>query len=164
MTAADENLQKIEHIVVLMMENRSFGHMLGFLTIEQGREEIEGPTLAMKNDCRGESFRTSNGLRNNLKPSRPYNLPSFVRHLEPEQWRWYSHDYVPILWLIDPEYGLAEESVPATRHLRQHRALHWLHRRDGRHRRRERMDGTDGRQSLATATGRDHRGRRQPRD
>jgi phospholipase C len=34
-TEADENLRKIDHIVVLMMENRSFDHLLGFLTIEQ---------------------------------------------------------------------------------------------------------------------------------
>ena len=33
----DKNLEKIDHIVVLMMENRSFDHMLGFLTIESGR-------------------------------------------------------------------------------------------------------------------------------
>jgi len=56
MTEADENLRKIDHIVVLMMENRSFDHMLGFLTIEQGREDIEGPILEMKNDYRGETF------------------------------------------------------------------------------------------------------------
>jgi phospholipase C len=37
-------LGEIEHIVVLMMENRSFDHMLGFLTIEQGRSDVEGPT------------------------------------------------------------------------------------------------------------------------
>ena len=48
MTEADDNLRKIDHIVVLMMENRSFDHMLGFLTIEQGRTDVEGPTLAMK--------------------------------------------------------------------------------------------------------------------
>ena len=29
----DVNLQKIDHIVVLMMENRSFDHMLGFLKL-----------------------------------------------------------------------------------------------------------------------------------
>ena len=34
----------VDHVVVLMMENRSFDHMLGFLTIEQGRDDIEGPT------------------------------------------------------------------------------------------------------------------------
>jgi phospholipase C len=208
MTAADENLRKIDHIVVLMMENRSFDHMLGFLTLEQGRTDIDGPTLAMKNEYRGDTYHvhpatstklvkaqdpchsgwcvdeqlagsnggflanymktrrgplvgnpgivmavhtaaqlpvyafladrfcvcdrwfcsvrgatmpnrcyavagTSNGTRDNLKPPRPYNLASFARHLKPEQWRWYSHDYVPMLWLIDPEYGLTEESVPA---------------------------------------------------
>ena len=176
MTEADDNLRKIDHVVVLMMENRSFDHMLGFLTIEQGREDVEGPTTAMKNEYRGESFHvhpavrttmtkaqdpchsswcvdeqvshdcggfvsnfmktrkggganpgvvmayhpaahlpvydflarefcvcdhwfcsvpgatmpnrcyaaagTSNGLRDNIKPSRPYNVPSFVRHLK----------------------------------------------------------------------------------
>jgi phospholipase C len=205
---SDENLQKIDHIVVLMMENRSFDHMLGFLSIDQGRGDVDGPTLEMTNDYRGETYRvhpatstrmskaqdpchsgwcvdeqlsnknsgfvsnymktrkgpivgppdivmayhtaeqlpvyayladefcvcnrwfcsvrgatmpnrcyavagTSNGLRNNLSPTRPYNVPSFVRHLKPEQWRWYSHDYVPMLWLIDPQFGLDQEAVPA---------------------------------------------------
>jgi phospholipase C len=35
---ARENLQKIEHIVVLMMENRSFDHMLGYLGLPEGDE------------------------------------------------------------------------------------------------------------------------------
>ncbi len=207
MTEADDNLRKIDHVVVLMMENRSFDHMLGFLTIEQGREDVEGPTTAMKNEYRGESFHvhpavrttmtkaqdpchsswcvdeqvshdcggfvsnfmktrkggganpgvvmayhpaahlpvydflarefcvcdhwfcsvpgatmpnrcyaaagTSNGLRDNIKPSRPYNVPSFVRHLKDDQWRWYSHDYVPTIWLLDPDVGLSIENVPA---------------------------------------------------
>jgi hypothetical protein len=30
--------------------------MLGFLTIEEGREDIEGPTLELKNEYRGETF------------------------------------------------------------------------------------------------------------
>ncbi len=41
--AAVENLDKIEHIVVLMLENRSFDHMLGYLTLT-GRNDIEGLT------------------------------------------------------------------------------------------------------------------------
>jgi phospholipase C len=41
-TKADENLQTIDHIVVLMMENRSFDHMLGFLTIDHVRDDVEG--------------------------------------------------------------------------------------------------------------------------
>lgn len=28
-------------------------------------------------------------------------------------WRWYSHDYVPMLWLVDPEFGLNHEAVPS---------------------------------------------------
>lgn len=41
--AALENLKKVEHIVVLMMENRSFDQMLGFLKLEKRLEdEVEG--------------------------------------------------------------------------------------------------------------------------
>jgi phospholipase C len=204
----DANLEKIDHIVVLMMENRSFDHMLGFLTLELGRSDLEGPTLAMKNSYRGEDYHvhpaqgttlvkaqdpchsgwcvdeqlkgksggfvanymktrkgplignpgvvmayhtaaqlpvyrflaeqfavcdhwfcsvggatmpnrcyatagTSNGHRDNLQQAEPWNLPAFVRHLDDDAWRWYSHDYVPMLWLVDPKYGLARESLPA---------------------------------------------------
>jgi phospholipase C len=207
----DANLQKIDHIVVLMMENRSFDHMLGFLKLDLGRTDIDGPTLEMSNTYRGETFNvhpaqgttlvkaqdpshsgwsvdaqvanncggfvsnyvltrqgqlvgnpgvvmayhtaaqlpvyayladqfavcdrwfcsvpgatmpnrcyatagTSSGHRDNLSPSQPWNLASFVRHLDDANpaatWRWYSHDYVPMLWVIDPEYGL-KEPVPA---------------------------------------------------
>ena len=66
MTEADDNLRKIDHIVVLMMENRSFDHMLGFLTIEQGREDVEGPTPAMKNEYRGESFHVHPAARTTM--------------------------------------------------------------------------------------------------
>ncbi len=37
-------VSKVDHIVVLMMENRSFDHMLGFLTIDGGRSDVEGLT------------------------------------------------------------------------------------------------------------------------
>ena len=66
MTEADDNLRKIDHVVVLMMENRSFDHMLGFLTIEQGRDDVEGPTLAMKNEYRGESFHVHPAARTTM--------------------------------------------------------------------------------------------------
>jgi phospholipase C len=51
-----DQLQKIKRIVVLMMENRSFDHTLGFLTIEQGRTDLEGPKLAMSNSYRGDTY------------------------------------------------------------------------------------------------------------
>jgi phospholipase C len=202
------NLLKVDHIVVLMLENRSFDHMLGFLSIDEGRTDLEGPTTALENKAGGKTFPfhaakstklvkaqdpchsgscvdeqvaegqmsgfasnykktrpkppfkgdtpatimtyhtadqlpvyaylgdrfcvcdhwfcsvggatmpnrcyaaagTSEGHRDNLKPSRPWNLASFIRHLDAAkvQWRWYSHDYVPSLWLIDPVYGLSQ--------------------------------------------------------
>jgi phospholipase C len=36
------NLEKVDHIVVLMLENRSFDHMLGYLSLEAGRGDIDG--------------------------------------------------------------------------------------------------------------------------
>ena len=208
------NLQKIDHVVVLMMENRSFDHMLGFLTIDEGRTDVEGLTDGLENKGpAGKSFPvhqakmtrlvkaqdpchsgwcvdeqvadgamsgfatnyvktrpkppmqgdspatimayhtaeqlpvyayladrfsvcdhwfcsvggatmpnrcyaaagTSGGHRDNLKPPRPYNLVSFVRHLDHAnvEWRWYSHDYVPTLWMIDPAYGLSGQAIPS---------------------------------------------------
>ncbi len=36
------NLQKIDHVVVLMLENRSFDCMLGYLSLNGGRADIDG--------------------------------------------------------------------------------------------------------------------------
>jgi phospholipase C len=37
------NLDKVEHIVVLMLENRSFDHMLGYLSFEGARSDVDRP-------------------------------------------------------------------------------------------------------------------------
>ena len=39
----------IDHVVVLMMENRSFDHMLGGVCIEEGRTDVDGLTPQMTN-------------------------------------------------------------------------------------------------------------------
>jgi phospholipase C len=49
-------LQRIDHIVVLMLENRSFDHMLGYLRLEGGREDIEGLQVWMANSHGGRSY------------------------------------------------------------------------------------------------------------
>ena len=36
------NLGKVDHVVVLMMENRSFDQMLGYLSLEKGRTDVDG--------------------------------------------------------------------------------------------------------------------------
>jgi phospholipase C len=204
------NLRQIDHIVVLMMENRSFDHMLGFLTVEEERTDVDGPTLDLFNAYNGVQYKvhparstqlikaqdpdhssagvadqleegnsgfvrnyvetrsgamvgspdivmayhtgdqlpvyrylaeqfcvcdhwfcsvpgatmpnrcyavagTSGGTKDNHHPPRPYNFSSFARHLSRAKvsWRWYSHDYTPMLWMIDPVFGLSEEAEPA---------------------------------------------------
>ncbi len=55
-TRARRNLNKIDHIVVLMLENRSFDQMLGYLSIEGQRNEVEGLRDGLTNalhDCDG---------------------------------------------------------------------------------------------------------------
>lgn len=51
-----DNLKKIEHIVVLVMENRSFDHMLGYLKLEGSRPEVDGLTAGMSNESGGKTF------------------------------------------------------------------------------------------------------------
>src|SRR6266853_5897858 len=50
------NLDKIEHIVVLMMENRSFDHVLGYLTLELGRTDVDGLTKDLRNTYQGKDY------------------------------------------------------------------------------------------------------------
>jgi phospholipase C len=42
--SADDLLAPIEHIVVLMMENRSFDHAFGSLSLIEGRDDVDGLT------------------------------------------------------------------------------------------------------------------------
>ena len=60
--AALKNLvAKVDHIVVLMMENRSFDHMLGFLTIDEGRTDVEGLPPGLSNGPSGMSYADAPG-------------------------------------------------------------------------------------------------------
>jgi len=73
--AVDEtaaNLRKIEHIVVLMLENRSFDHMLGHLSLENGRAEIDGLQPGMSNRYRNKTYKIRHLQRTALtKPEDP---------------------------------------------------------------------------------------------
>jgi len=53
---ASSRLERIEHIVVLMLENRSFDHMLGYLSLEAGRNDVNGLRLGMANDHAGRRY------------------------------------------------------------------------------------------------------------
>jgi phospholipase C len=49
-------LDEIEHIVVLMLENRSFDHMLGYLGLEKGSLDVDGLREGMANEHEGRSY------------------------------------------------------------------------------------------------------------
>ena len=51
-----EALDEIEHIVVLMLENRSFDHMLGYLSLEPGGLDVDGLQAGMANEYEGHSY------------------------------------------------------------------------------------------------------------
>ena len=51
------NLRKIEHIVVLILENRSFDHMLGYLTLQAGRADVDGLKASMANSYQGKTYK-----------------------------------------------------------------------------------------------------------
>jgi phospholipase C len=50
------SLANIDHIVVLMMENRSFDHMLGYLRRDRGRTDIDGLHGTETNSYRGVQY------------------------------------------------------------------------------------------------------------
>ena len=50
------NLEKVDHIVVLMLENRSFDHMLGYLSLEGGRGDVDGLRREFANEHDGRSY------------------------------------------------------------------------------------------------------------
>ena len=49
-------LAQIDHIVVLMMENRSFDHLLGYLSLVGGRDDVDGLRPGMQNEHEGRSY------------------------------------------------------------------------------------------------------------
>jgi phospholipase C len=54
--AEQSGLARIEHVVVLMLENRSFDHMLGYLSLEGGRGDVEGLRPGLANEHGGASY------------------------------------------------------------------------------------------------------------
>jgi phospholipase C len=54
--SAAANLEKIDHVVVLMLENRSFDHMLGYLSLAGGRKDVDGLQPGHANEHQGRSY------------------------------------------------------------------------------------------------------------
>jgi len=56
--AADALRERIQHIVVLMMENRSFDHMVGYLSLTGGRDDVDGLRSDHANVWEGQRYPT----------------------------------------------------------------------------------------------------------
>jgi len=50
------NLEKVDHVVVVMLENRSFDHMLGYLSLSGRRPEIDGLRPGLANEYQGRTY------------------------------------------------------------------------------------------------------------
>jgi phospholipase C len=50
------SLEKVGHVVVLMLENRSFDHMLGYLGLGGRRPEIDGLRPGLANEYQGRTY------------------------------------------------------------------------------------------------------------
>ncbi len=50
------NLDKVDHVVVVMLENRSFDHMLGYLSLTGGRSDIDGLRPELANQYEGRTY------------------------------------------------------------------------------------------------------------
>jgi phospholipase C len=65
--------QKVDHIVVLMQENRSFDNMLGYLTVKEGRKDVDGLTGKESNGFPGLKPAIVNPLKDTLFPFSPHH-------------------------------------------------------------------------------------------
>lgn len=50
------NLEKVDHVVVMMLENRSFDHMLGYLSLTGRRPDIDGLRSGFANEYQGRIY------------------------------------------------------------------------------------------------------------
>jgi phospholipase C len=54
--AGAASLEKIGHVVVVMLENRSFDHMLGYLSLTGRRPDIDGLRPGLANQYQGRTY------------------------------------------------------------------------------------------------------------
>lgn len=80
--AARKNLTKIDHVIVLMMENRSFDHVLGYLKLDGVRPQVDGLEADMGNEDAAGKFHKVRPLgrrKIDIKALDPGHGPADVR-------------------------------------------------------------------------------------
>ncbi|HKO61615.1 MAG TPA: alkaline phosphatase family protein [Pyrinomonadaceae bacterium] len=73
-----DNLEKIDHIVVLMMENRSFDHMLGYLKLEGANPDVDGLVAGMSNSDEDQNPYEINRLKGTVFKLDPGHGPDEI--------------------------------------------------------------------------------------
>jgi phospholipase C len=79
---ARKNLAKIDHVIVLMMENRSFDHVLGYLKLDGVRPQVDGLEADMGNEDAAGKFHKVRPLgrrKIDIKALDPGHGPADVR-------------------------------------------------------------------------------------
>ena len=81
-----ERLARIDHLVFIMMENRSFDHMLGYLSHpDHGRrtdiDGLDGTARALGSDMAGTTATPIGGAHPQFRPNLPHDHRSVVRQI-----------------------------------------------------------------------------------
>jgi len=104
-------LDQIDHIVILMMENRSFDHALGYLsTPNHGRKDIEGVDLNRFNTFNGKTFPVIKLAAPTLRLAAdpPHERPNISLQLGTQQNGVFPMDgFVKNLASVLPQFGAA---------------------------------------------------------
>lgn len=130
-------MKDIDHVVVLMLENRSFDHFLGDLSMKGGRKDVDGVAPGMSNpdpfggtvtvqEVTKEKFLTDGGhafedVREQLAPVGDKTNQGFVtnyalrfktaakkKKLAPEIMRYQTPKTVPVIYALANEYALSD--------------------------------------------------------
>ncbi len=95
----ESNLQKIEHIVLLMLENRSFDNMLGFLgTSDVSGQKVNGVAGKPLNNPIPEYTQTPNG-----PTSIPVGIETLMTNPNPDPGEEYAHVNTQLFGEVIPE-------------------------------------------------------------
>ncbi|TLU61231.1 hypothetical protein FE810_15530 [Thalassotalea litorea] len=111
----DESLNQINHLVFIMMENRSFDHMLGYLSHPDhgNRDDVEGlkgDTVELGGDLAGTTAVPRRGPSRTFYPNLPHNHSSIMRQINDGKMNGFASEYSRKLlkfWqnALDSEYS-----------------------------------------------------------
>ena len=98
------NLSKIDHIIVLLMENRSFDHMLGYLKLLEGRTDVDGLTAKMSNSLPGGGATRVHQLASTVFPRSPlHGHTSVLQQIAEGKMSGFLKSFADDSPLVDPE-------------------------------------------------------------